>query len=196
MNEKLPLKITYYVSAYDESGYGENCSKDFGTGQEAEAVAYAKSLEARMGAHVYKKISMNDVMIKIFPNAEEPIHLENRAWFIMRLDLPMTQGKFGVQIGHGTDFIHMIGYKNPFYENWIDPACGNRRKIVLKAKTLSDIEKLKVICDGHGMITKMIEDRGLTEFDGPTITGMVILPHNNDIPTALKRTQVWKSTDG
>jgi peptidyl-tRNA hydrolase len=120
-----------------------------------------------------------------------------KAWFVMRLDLPMSQGKFGIQIGHGTDFIHMVGAQNPFYETWLDPHGGNRRKIALRAKTLADLEVVKSECDKAGMITKLIMDAGLTEFGQPTITGLVILPHDDGtIPSVLKRAQAWRPTDG
>lgn len=119
-----------------------------------------------------------------------------KAWFVMRLDLPMSQGKFGVQVGHGTDFIHMIGDKNPYYSAWIDPNLGNRRKIALRANSLAEIEKLKAECEASGMLTQIIADAGLTEFGQPTITGLVILPHDDAlIPKLLKRTQSWRPTD-
>ena len=119
-----------------------------------------------------------------------------KAWFVMRLDVPMSQGKFGVQIGHGTDMIHLSGAQNPYYNAWLDPLGGNRRKIALRAKTLDEIEKVKSACDVTGMITFLIEDAGLTEFAGPTVTGLVICPHDDaNIPTILKRTQSWRPTD-
>jgi len=120
-----------------------------------------------------------------------------KAWFVMRLDIPMSQGKFGVQIGHGTDYIHLLGRENPYYEVWLSPNGGNRRKIVLRAASLEDIEKVQAACDEFGMKTVLIRDAGLTEFGGPTTTGMVILPHDDSlIPTVLKRAQAWRPTDG
>ena len=119
-----------------------------------------------------------------------------KAWFMMRLDVAMSQGKFGVQVGHGVDFIHMTRDQNPFYERWLDPRGGNRRKVVLRAETLATMEKLKAACEDHGMIVKFIKDAGLTEFNEPTITGLVICPHDDaDIPKALKRAQAWRPTD-
>jgi PTH2 family peptidyl-tRNA hydrolase len=119
-----------------------------------------------------------------------------KAWYVMRLDLPMSQGKFGVEIGHGTDMIHMSGPKNPYYQPWLNPQIGNRRKVVLRAKSLEDIEKVQAACEEAGMITFLIKDAGLTEFDGPTTSGLVICPHDDaNIPSVLKRTQSWKPTD-
>jgi len=120
-----------------------------------------------------------------------------KAWFVMRLDIPMSQGKFGIQIGHGTDFIHMTGADNPYYATWLDPHGGNRRKIALRAKSLDDIEKVKADCEKAGMIVRIIKDAGLTEFGQPTITGLVVCPHDDSLaPSVLKRAQAWRPTDG
>ena len=59
------LNITFEVIAYDEGGYGENCSKNFTNGE--EAVAYAQSLEKRFYASVYKRITMQPMSIKLWP---------------------------------------------------------------------------------------------------------------------------------
>lgn len=120
-----------------------------------------------------------------------------KAWFVMRLDVPMSQGKFGVQIGHGTDMIHMHASQNPYYPLWINENIGNRRKIVLRAKGLDELEAIRAACEDIGMIVCPIADAGLTEFDGPTVTGIAILPHDDSlIPKVLKRTQSWRKTDG
>lgn len=59
------LHVTYYVSAYDESGYGENCSRNFTDGD--AAVAYAESLDGRFHASVHKRITMDPISIQIWP---------------------------------------------------------------------------------------------------------------------------------
>lgn len=116
-----------------------------------------------------------------------------KAWFVMRTDIEMSPGKLAVQVGHGTDFIHMLRDRNPFYKVWIDANGGNRRKIVLRGD-LAHIEKLKIACTEAGMIVHEIGDAGLTEFGQPTITGMVICPHDDaNAPKLLKRTQSWKA---
>lgn len=66
MNDFEPvMTITYHVSAYDESGYGDDRSRDFSDG--AEAVAYAETLEKRFSPIVVKTISMQPIRIRIFP---------------------------------------------------------------------------------------------------------------------------------
>ena len=120
-----------------------------------------------------------------------------KAWFVMRLDLPMTQGKFGVQIGHGTDMIHINAANNKYYNDWINPEIGNRRKSVLRVNNEAEMEKIKIACQETGMIVDYIGDAGLTEFGVPTITGIVIHPHDGTlIPKELIRAQAWRATDG
>lgn len=115
-----------------------------------------------------------------------------KAWFVMRTDIEMSPGKMAVQVGHGTDFIHMHGAANSYYKAWMDPNGGNRRKIVLRGD-LDHIERLYAACRDAGMYCEMIEDAGLTEFGKPTITGLVICPHDDgEAPKLLKRTQAWK----
>ena len=44
------------------------------------------------------------------------------------------------------------------------------------------------------MFCEYIDDAGLTEFGGPTTTGLVILPHDDAyIPNILKRSRTWKN---
>ena len=58
------LNIDYYVSAYDESGYGDNRSREFKDGN--AAVEYAKSLDKRFSACVMKRITMQPISIMIY----------------------------------------------------------------------------------------------------------------------------------
>jgi hypothetical protein len=58
------LHITYCVIAYDCSGYGEDCSQDFQCGE--QAVNYARSLEDRFGAQVFKRITMEPISQLIY----------------------------------------------------------------------------------------------------------------------------------
>lgn len=61
------FKTTFHVIAYDESGYGDNRSRDFT--DEAESLAYARNLEPRFHAIVSKTISstMQPISVKIYP---------------------------------------------------------------------------------------------------------------------------------
>lgn len=66
MDINLTTKFT--VNAYDESGYGDNRTRDFNNG--ADAVNYARSLEKRFGATVWKTVTMDPIHTKIWPTRE------------------------------------------------------------------------------------------------------------------------------
>lgn len=116
-----------------------------------------------------------------------------KAWFVMLRDV-MSSGKMSVQVGHGTDYIHLHGTENPHYADWMNADVGNRRKIVLGVKTRAELDKIAKDCEAAGMTCSLIVDAGLTEFNGtPTVTGLVIYPHpDNAVPSSLKRAQAWK----
>jgi len=61
MAEKIEpkLHVTFCVIAYDESGYGSNCSRDFTSGE--EAVSYARSLDDNYHPQVFKRITMDPI---------------------------------------------------------------------------------------------------------------------------------------
>lgn len=66
------LHVEYCVIAYDDSGYGENRSREFTSGE--EAVAYARSLSDNYHPQVFKRITMDPIsqMIYDFRDKEAP----------------------------------------------------------------------------------------------------------------------------
>lgn len=63
------IRVNYRVVAYDSSGYGDDRSKEFSSGE--EAVAYARKLEPRFGASVWKHITMQPISVKIYDVASD-----------------------------------------------------------------------------------------------------------------------------
>lgn len=71
---KIDLTTTFRVIAYDESGYGDNRSRDFPSEHETKALAYAQGLEARFHPVVMKTITMKPISIQIYPlDHSEPL---------------------------------------------------------------------------------------------------------------------------
>lgn len=66
------LHVRFEVVAYDESGYGDNRTQSFDTS--GEAVAYARSLEARFHPSVWKRITMDPISLRIDHTVQEPVH--------------------------------------------------------------------------------------------------------------------------
>ena len=113
-----------------------------------------------------------------------------KAYYIMREDLQMTQAKFGVQIGHGTDIIWSVTSEHPTDNimKWVEEF--HRRKIVLKISTLEKLNNLKDYLTESRILFFDIIDNGLTEFNGKTLTGIVIPPYYED--EVLQRLSKWR----
>ena len=116
-----------------------------------------------------------------------------KAYYLMRQDLEMSGPKLGIQIGHGTDIVHLQANSDAhgsldrmIFTGWL---IDDRRKVVLGVKTLEKLNNLLVGLDEAKIPYGVIRDKGYTEFDGvETVTGVVILPiEENDLPKAIKR---------
>lgn len=102
----------------------------------------------------------------------------------------MSAAKERIQIAHGTDFVHMkFRVANPaLYALWLGENQRDRRKIVLR---IDNETKLRVLMDkllGELVQFHEIWDRGFTEFEGETFTGIVIYPLTEvNTPKYIKR---------
>lgn len=120
-----------------------------------------------------------------------------KAYYIMRNDLNMSPAKLAISIGHGTDLIWSlasIGSPQTDISKWVNEF--QRRKIVLKIDSLEKLENLKKDLNDRHILALDIVDNGLTEFNGKTVTGIVILPYFEDevlqASHKFKRLQLWK----
>ncbi len=118
----------------------------------------------------------------------------SKIYFIMRKDLNMSPAKLAVQIGHGMDYaygalnIHPEILSDRFIK-WVE---NQRKKIVLEIKNEEKLETAKNKLSEQGIIYFSIIDNGLTEFDGKTNTGIIILPISDDkIPKYIKRLRLY-----
>jgi len=112
-----------------------------------------------------------------------------KAYYILRQDLNMSTAKLAVQVGHGTDMIHAFcGFDT--YMLW---KSQDRRKIVLSIKTKVKLNNLITFLQEEKILYREIVDIGLTELDGLTTTGIVILPIKEDkLPKRVQRLQLWR----
>lgn len=101
----------------------------------------------------------------------------------------MSTAKLAVQVGHGTDMVHSwTGFDT--YMLW---KSQDRRKIVLSIKTKIKLNNLIMLLQKENIAYREIVDLGLTELDGLTMTGIVILPIERDkLPKQVQRLQLWK----
>lgn len=112
-----------------------------------------------------------------------------KAYFIMRKDLGMSPGKLAVQVGHGTDYIHINQTKD--YGQWM--AQGRRKKIVTEVKDQVELIEIVTLLRDRKVKFNEIWDAGLTELNGTTFTGLVILPiEDEELPGRIKFLPKWK----
>ncbi len=112
-----------------------------------------------------------------------------KVYYILRQDLNMSTAKLAVQVGHGTDMIHACSSFD-VYMLW---KSQDRRKIILSIKTEIKLNNLITVLQEKNILHKEIVDLGLTELDGLTMTGVVILPIEEDkLPKQVQRLQLWR----
>lgn len=101
----------------------------------------------------------------------------------------MSTAKLAIQVGHGTDMIHTWS-SFEIYELW---KSQDRRKIILSIKTEKKLNNLIAILQEKNIPYRKIVDLGLTELDGLTTTGIVLMPIKEDkLPKQVRRLQLWR----
>lgn len=116
--------------------------------------------------------------------------------YIIRTDLKMSIAKTAVQVGHGTDFVHNrtfldhsgdYGWKyDLWYCKWMGEA--NRRKAVVAIKTETKLKNIIQTLKDNDIRYNEIWDKGYTELNGDTMTGVVIHPiDDEELPKAVRR---------
>lgn len=118
----------------------------------------------------------------------------SKIYFIMRKDLNMSPAKLAVQIGHGMDYAYgaLNIYPEILSDRFIKWVENQRKKIVLEINNKEKLETAKNKLSEQGIIYFSIIDNGLTEFDGKTNTGIIILPISDDkIPKYIKRLRLY-----
>jgi peptidyl-tRNA hydrolase len=118
-------------------------------------------------------------------------HISIKACFVLRQDLDMSVAKLAIEVGHGTDMIHLHYRDDPMYVRWIEEA--DRKKVVLRIKTLVRLENLIALLEESEIAFEKIYDRGYTEFGQTTLTGIIIFPtEESSLPRKVQKLQLWK----
>ncbi len=98
--------------------------------------------------------------------------MEVKQVIVVREDLNLSRGKLAVQVAHAS----IIGYEKAdkkIVDVW---KRQGQKKIVLKAKNLEELMKIKEKAESMGLPTGVVVDAGLTEIPPGTITAVVIGP--------------------
>ncbi len=95
---------------------------------------------------------------------------------VVRDDLKLSTGKLIAQCCHGS----IIGYKNASWMKRKRWELEGEKKIVLRAKNLEELKKLKVKADKLKLKAYLVRDAGKTEVPSGTITCLVIGPDKEE----------------
>lgn len=112
-----------------------------------------------------------------------------KMYYIIRKDLNMSPSKLAVQVGHGTSLMFLnTALKVPLTE-WF--CRNNMKKIVVGIDNEEKMRNLYLKLFNDKYFVEKIYDMGLTEFDGYTETGTVLLVNEDDIPNYIKRLRLY-----
>ena len=127
----------------------------------------------------------------------------SRCYIVLNQELQMPVGKAAVQVGHAMDqvweaFSAMKGQPTisrlsnlkymADFSKWKD---DGRKKVLLRAKNDSEVQKYKDKLLDAGYVVFDIVDNGVNFFNGKTRTGFVVFPVLSEIKE-IKRLQVYK----
>ena len=108
---------------------------------------------------------------------------------VVRSDLEMSMGKFGVQCAHASE--ESVAVTNPeIVDKWREEGF---RKIVLQVPDEKAFISIFAECVQHGVSCFLVEDFGLTELEPNTVTCLGIGPDVNEkIDKITGRLKLWK----
>lgn len=100
-------------------------------------------------------------------------------WLTKRIvQLNLLEGSYGVGEFNEADRKNLFALElSKPEQDWVK---GLFTKITCKVNSLEELLELHQKAKDFGIITEIVEDAGLTEFDGPTITAIAIGPDLSD----------------
>ncbi len=98
----------------------------------------------------------------------------------LRTDLNMGKGKMVAQGAHAAVGAALIAYRSrpDAYREW---ELNGSPKIVVKVGSLEELMQLRAKAESLGLITYMVEDKGLTQVPPGTVTCIAIGPGPSEV---------------
>lgn len=113
-----------------------------------------------------------------------------KMFYIMRKDLNMSPSKLAIQIGHGTSLMFLNPCLKVQLVEWFTE--NNMKKIIVSIDNEEKMKNIYLKLFNDKFFVDKIYDIGLTEFDGYTETGIVLLIKESNIPNYIKRLRLYK----
>ena len=98
--------------------------------------------------------------------------MEFKQCIVVREDLKLSSGKLAVQVAHAA-ILAMERADKRVVRDWKEEG---QRKIVLKARSLQDIFRLREEAERAGVAAAIVIDAGLTEIPPGTVTALGLGP--------------------
>lgn len=97
---------------------------------------------------------------------------------VIRSDLKMGKGKLSAQVAHAAVLAAEKSRKTrkSVYKEW---SSTGQAKVVLKVNSLNDLLDVQLMAETEGLITSIIEDKGLTQLPPGTVTCIGIGPDHS-----------------
>lgn len=107
---------------------------------------------------------------------------EYKQVIVVRTDIKMSKGKLAVQVAHAAvEAVIKCLEKAVCRDNVAVWRAQGQKKVVVKARSLEELLKIKERAEELGLATALIADAGLTELPPETITALGIGPAPSSI---------------
>ena len=119
------------------------------------------------------------------------LETEVKLVILIREDLPMSPGKFAVQVTHATSKA-MMRASDEIIDKWNEQCI---KTIILAVPDSYELVNLEYKLDNTGIAHYLVTDLGITEFGEPTITSMGILGESDKIDEYTKDYKLFKPNE-
>ena len=96
---------------------------------------------------------------------------------IVRTDLKMGKGKIAAQCCHGAIGVYKKSSKDKI-NKWENESYA---KVVLKVKTLEELNEIKMLADKKGIVSYVVVDAGRTQVPTSSVTVLALGPDEDKI---------------
>ena len=106
------------------------------------------------------------------------MNFKNKLVIVVRRDIDLSPGKLAVQVAHASVACAVESKEeDEYFDSWYNEG---QKKVVVKCDDLEHMEFLQEVAEKEGLVTKVVQDAGLTEVVPGTKTCLGIGPGPNE----------------